>query len=330
MNLCYKQGNYKIKTIGKIMKNKTTSKTANFFTKKLTLWQKSGLKNKIRPVAIAAISAAILLTGCTTGGHIPNLDKDLNYKTQQYQKGDAAAKLASLSPKEIQNMDRHESVALLNAIIIAGNDFPEKSLAKFYRNLTLDPDYLNYYKSANQKWQNYAANSKLVRRTAKYWNRYDDDRRADLLQRILRKHSKILGFSSPTIFTYNEGGRPGCNSGDGKKIKVFTYAFERTGDLFFNTNKNVSWNNFEATLALAVHENTHAHQDQLVKLLRKGKITPSNPLWAQTALFALNSGTYINGCKDLKTYKAQPLERDAWQSQYNFIKARKPKTAPKP
>jgi hypothetical protein len=93
------------------------------------------------------------------------------------------------------------------------------------------------------------------------------------------------------------------------------------GDIHLNTHKDAGWGNFRLLLYISVHENTHAHQYQLMKKLTSGKLKPSDPVWDQVALFAYNQNAYIDGCSDLMTYQRQPLERDAWTAQRDFQKA---------
>jgi hypothetical protein len=74
---------------------------------------------------------------------------------------------------------------------------------------------------------------------------------------------------------------------------------------------------FKETIDTILHENMHHYQDELVKMLHEGSLKSSDPRYDQALMFEVNKldpGGYIEPKEGDADYRAQPVERSAYET----------------
>lgn len=187
-----------------------------------------------------------------------------------------------------------------------------RALIRLYFALELDPGFVAHEAGAarafNQDitaWPDFAS-------AHADWPKWDRGRREDFIARLVAAHSAAYGYAPPAGIEFFSKGkfRRDLWSPDVVTMGEMIHA---TGQLRLNTHADAGFDHLPTILNVALHENTHSHQRQLVRLLEEGRLAADDPRRAQAELFALNSRPAGRMCGSVNSYgyRRQPVEYHA-------------------
>ncbi len=127
-----------------------------------------------------------------------------------------------------------------------------------------------------------------------------------LLKLVSDKQAEILGLPPIEVTTYSKPSSNGTTSMGGC---VWT---DGPATINMNAHKDAVGNPKEALISI-LHETYHAQQDELVKRLMRGDLDPSDPIYPQVLMYAVNKPGigYLPPSVNQQEYEAQPVEVDA-------------------
>jgi hypothetical protein len=195
---------------------------------------------------------------------------------------------------------------------------PTDALVKLYANTAFDPNFMADFQPKLDKWLDYVARGEEISAARAAWAKSDLTERVHLLHPIMKKQGEIFGFPMPETWVYSE--KPydmeivveGCVLGTSKIQTLGTYG---TGRMNMNVGAD-TWNNFDSMLSVIGHENIHAYQDHLVRLLENGRLDESDPRYNQVRIFSASFYDRPGSEGDSRAlYLTRPSERLAWWAQ---------------
>jgi hypothetical protein len=149
----------------------------------------------------------------------------------------------------------------------------------------------------------------------KNWKKQTDDEKLNLIRKAIKAQSEALGIPAPEVVAINEPIKDGLITNG--------YFNPNDGKIYINLNPDSSVHDFEKAIDLAFHENSHNYQNELVKLLKDGKLPKTDPRYEQALLFEINlePQAYVRGAENFDVYKKQPLEEHAHKNGPETAKA---------
>jgi hypothetical protein len=220
---------------------------------------------------------------------------------------DTAKKVDGMADADLQKMSSADKVALLKDIKAAGKPTGDlrKAQIKIFRNMQLDPDFKKREAARADKAADEVKDDPDVNAAASGWAKLSKDQKIKAVKRVMEAQCKQLGLPVPPILPYDKPADPNGTVEDGNYDPS-------DGKLHFNTNPDAN-KTFTDAMDTAVHETSHAYQNDIVKRLKDGKIKPGDPDYAQAEMFAANDDgdDYIQPTEDMAAYVAQPEENHA-------------------
>lgn len=178
-----------------------------------------------------------------------------------------------------------------------------------------------------------AKNSKLKSASIpENWNKLKNEDKKNLMQFALNEQYKIISPGAtppPIVLKYwpkDEPNQEKVRQAEANKTLPQGYYSPKTHEIIFwvykedgkNTKEQGPMRDFKEALDTAIHETSHAYQNELIKQLNEvdsGKRKPPPPKpWEldQAKMFRLNQIAYEDGGIDREAYLKEPLEIHAW------------------
>lgn len=228
-----------------------------------------------------------------------------------------------MSKKELAALDNNEQLKLLGSI--SRND--DDALAKFYKNCkTTDKAYLKHSMPLRKKWVEYVESCPKIAAARKNWHKMDDKTRLDTLRKFQKDHSKMMGYKPVAIETTEieekvfkgENDEPdrtfifngGLEIVVTDRDEISASSLEGGAKLLLNSHADATWHDFDMSFTTVIHENTHAHQLELIDRAKKGLIKKEDNLYFQAQMFEANFIRY-SLANDPESYELQPIEKEA-------------------
>ena len=283
----------------------TTKAHANYDNAKkpllLLLNPSSGADATRADALIATVRAALV--------ELERLSADVPRKAEAA--ADAAAKINGISDVNLHKISVAEKVGLVETLLAAEEPTGavRDAQIKVYNAMQLDPAFA---KQDEERVKQIAADLKgdAELETARAtWGTASETDKLKALRKVVAAQSKRLGIAPPEIVAEYVPEQNGVITGGDFS--------DKDGKLHINMDPSSPVQDFASALNVAIHENAHNYQAQLVQKLEAGKLKPGTPDYIQATMFRVNElepGGYMPGetAAGMPAYKKQPLEDHAW------------------
>lgn len=270
---------------------------------------KAGLRKQDLSAAVAAIPAADTALKAVEA-EAAKQARDLPERKKAA--AAAADKIDKMSDDDLRKLSNVDKAGLVKQILRAGKptNKPRDAQKKLYRDTPIDPDFDKDDKARQDKVAADLKDDKELSDARGKWGSLDKDGLRKALGKIVAAQCKEYGIPvTPIVFFPDE--EEGVTSTAGV---VAGFYDPDDGKLHMNMDPASGIKDFTETITTVLHENMHHYQDELVKMLRSGKLDSKDPRYKQALIFEVNElqpGGYIPGDEGVADYQAQPLERAA-------------------
>jgi hypothetical protein len=192
------------------------------------------------------------------------------------------------------------------------------STVKLYKASRIDPGFEQQEATARKAIVNALAKHKDKLKDARdNWSAMTDKQKGEILQLALETQCEALGFAKP-VNPMVIGDFATLKDKSGKALNKSDNGHYNPGDdvVRINTGQAV-FQDFELSMDLIFHENSHNRQFKLIKELGQEPPPMADPPRTQVRMFKLSwadGNGYVPGKEEYEAYQKQPLELNAWSN----------------
>jgi hypothetical protein len=226
-------------------------------------------------------------------------------------------------PQALARLTPEEQMSLLDSLRAEGMvptgaanaaDPKRMSMRKLYNAMEFEAKFITRDK-ANRKavvetlMESNKAEFKAAREN---WTVMTQDQRAAVLQKVVDAQCRQANYAKPGGPTPGSSFTFYADAGDNDNGR---YSVSRDS-ILINTAQPV-FDDFELSVDLMFHENTHNYQRKLCDAVRNNTIGTADPPLTQAKMFYATwyaANAYVMGEESYDDYQKQPIEKHAWQA----------------
>jgi hypothetical protein len=286
----------------------------------------------------AMVDAATVGDFTTALDQVPKVQDAINQLITTAEENDRKATAAvktvtELSARNLKAKSTAEKIRLLNEVCSgSGAELTDEQKAArraLYKAMEMDPEFLEQDAKARKKIANEMTDTKekrtKLKKLKKTWKKDPPkgptkDEKLDLMREALAVQCRALGIDPPPEVVEVDEPPTIVHNDDGSISELIEDGYFNLDDgkIYINTNAKSSFHKSMArALDLALHENSHNYQHELVKQLEDGTLKPGDPEYQQALMFQANDGPrgYVDSKEgDFDTYQKQPQEEHAFSN----------------
>jgi chromosome segregation ATPase len=262
--------------------------------------------------------------------------KDITKKldeTDELNREAAAQKIAKeLTPDQIKHMPIEVRNRIMQEMEKGGfSTEDKKAMDELYKVRTLDPKFEEAERVKREEMTERLKSDPEFAEARKNWKTMSKDDKMKIFAKAAEIHSEVYGTKDEEPkMTMKETNTEPKKDAAGNVISWNNGAYNhRDGKFSVNTNgySGVSFNNFDESIDLVVHEAGHRYQNVLADRLKRTDATqlkPTDPEYNQAVAFRINDpryGYYKQPGDPWEVYYNQPMEAHSRESGAGVAKA---------